>query len=188
MKIKKDSVVTIQVKMYDLEGNLLEQSAPEGVAYLHGHQDIFAGIEKALEGKGKGETVSVTLDPEDAFGEFDPDAIFMCDVWKLGDPETVVPGLVFEGVPGQVNDGRKFVITEIADGQAILDGNHPLAGWTLRFEVTVLDVEKGQGEAVGTDDVVVPEFLGFADKIIDEGDDDDEAEAKELDRQLARFE
>ena len=58
----------------------------------------------------------------------------------------------------------------------MLYANHPLAGWGLAFDITVLNVEDTDGkEAVGTDDTVVPSFLGFADKIIDEGDDEDDA-------------
>ena len=67
-------------------------------------------------------------------------------------------------------------VTDVADGKAVLDANHPLAGWGLAFDITVLNVEDTDGkEAVGTDDTVVPSFLGFADKIIDEGDDEDDA-------------
>ena len=147
LTINKDSLVTIRVRMSDLQGNLLEETPEEGVAYLHGHADIFPKIEAALEGLKKGDKASVRLEPEDAFGEFDPDAVFVTDVEKLGDPETIVPGLVFDHVPGEANDGRHYRVTDVADGK----------------------------EAVGTDDTVVPSFLGFADKIIDEGDDEDDA-------------
>lgn len=168
MEIKKDALVTLSVAMYDLQGNLLEETDREGVTYLHGHADIFPGIEKALEGKKKGDSVSVTLEPEDSFGEFDPEAIFIVPVEKLGDPELIVPGLVFDHVPGLADDGRKYRVTDVAQGTAVMDANHPLAGWTLRFDVKVLDVAAAEGEATGNDDVVVPGFLGFADKIIDE--------------------
>ena len=172
----KDSLVTIRVRMSDLQGNLLEETPEEGVAYLHGHADIFPKIEAALEGLKKGDKATVRLEPEDAFGEFDPDAVFVTDVEKLGDPETIVPGLVFDHVPGEANDGRHYRVTDVADGKAVLDANHPLAGWGLAFDITVLNVEDTDGkEAVGTDDTVVPSFLGFADKIIDEGDDEDDA-------------
>lgn len=168
MNIAKDSLVTIEVKMYDLQGHLLEETAEGGVQYLHGHGDIFPRIETALEGKKKGDSVSVTLEPEDSFGEFDEEGIFLVPVEKLGDPELIVPGLVFDHVPGLADDGRKYRVTDVAEGQAVMDCNHPLAGWTLRFDVKVLAVDPAQGETTGNDDVVVPDFLGFADKIIDE--------------------
>lgn len=168
LKIERDALVRIAVKMYDLQGNLLEETAPEGVEYLHGHGDIFPAIEKALEGKLTGETVSLQLEPEDSFGDFDEMGVFVVAVEKLGDPELIVPGLVFDHVPGMADDGRHYRVTDVADGVAVLDANHPLAGWTLKFVVTVLGVMPGQGEETGNDEVVVPSFLGFADKIIDD--------------------
>ena len=72
--VKKGMVVTIDVTMYDMQNHLLEKTPEGGYSYLHGHDDIFPLIEKALEGKSVGEQVSVTLNPEDAFGEFDPES------------------------------------------------------------------------------------------------------------------
>lgn len=174
MRICSDALVTIAVKMYDLQGNLLEATDDEGVQYLHGHADIFPRIEAALEGKAAGDTVSVIVEPEDSFGAFDDQAIFLVPVEQLGEPELIVPGLVFDHVPGQAYDGRNYRVTEVAQGMALMDANHPLAGWTLRFEVRVLAVSQTEGEqATGNDEVVVPDFLGFADKIIDDEIDDD---------------
>ena len=171
LTIGKDDVVRIDVKMYDLQGNLLEETPDGGVEYLHGHGDIFPGIEAKLEGKKVGDSVTVQLEPEDSFGEFDEEGVFIVPVDKLGDPELIVPGLVFDHVPGLSDDGRKYRVTDVAEGVAVLDCNHPLAGWTLKFVVTVLGITQGEGETTGNDDVVVPGFLGFADKIIDDETD-----------------
>lgn len=168
MLIEKDCVVGIHVRMFDLQKHLLEETEPEGVTYLHGHGDIFPKLEQALEGKGVGETVVVQLETEDSFGEFDEEAIRLVPVKDLGDPELIVPGLVFSHVPGEQPDGRHWRVTDVAEGMAVLDANHPLAGWALKFEVKILSVSKPEGEATGNDDVVVPGFLGFADKIIDD--------------------
>ena len=181
--ITGDKLVTISVKMYDLQGHLLEQTPEGGYTYLHGHSDIFPKIEAMLEGKKAGDRAVVTLEPEDAFGTFDENAIYLVDVEKLGDPETIVPGLVFDHVPGVAYDGRNYRVTDVAEGKALLDANHPYADWTLKFDVEVLAVESTDGrEATGNDETVVPSFLGFADKIIDEDDEDDtdysEADAK----------
>ncbi len=171
MKIEKDCIVGIHVRMFDLQKHLLEETEPEGVTYLHGHGDIFPKLEAALEGKEPGDTVVVQLETEESFGEFDADAIRLVPVEKLGDPELIVPGLVFSSVPGEGDDGRKWRVTDVAEGMAVLDANHPLAGWALKFEIKVLSVTKPEGEATGTDEVVVPSFLGFADKIIDDETD-----------------
>ncbi|HBC69555.1 MAG TPA: peptidylprolyl isomerase, partial [Sutterella sp.] len=79
---------------------------------------------------------------------------------------------------------RHYRVTDVAEGKAVMDANHPLAGWTLRFDVKVLDVEQPDGDKVGSDDVVVPGFLGFADKIIDDEQDDGPDEEAELNRRL----
>lgn len=168
MQVTQDAVVRIGVKMYDLQGNLLEETPDVGVEYLHGHGDIFPAVEKALEGKKVGDVVTVQVEPEDAFGDFDEEGVFVVPVEKLGDPELIVPGLVFDHVPGLADDDRKYRVTDVAEGVAVLDANHPLAGWALKFVVSVLGIRNGQGDITGNDDVVVPGFLGFADKIIDD--------------------
>lgn len=171
MLIEKDCLVRIHVRMFDLQKNLLEETEPEGVTYLHGHGDIFPKLEQVLEGKKAGDTVTVQLETEESFGEFDVDAIRLVPVEQLGDPELIVPGLVFDGVPGEGSDGRRWRVTDVAEGKAVLDANHPLAGWALKFEVKVLSVSRPEGEATGNDDVVVPGFLGFAEKIADDETD-----------------
>lgn len=158
MLIEKDCVVGIHVRMFDLQKNLLEESEPQGVTYLHGHGDIFPKLEQALEGKKAGETVVVQLEPDEAFGDFDDEAIRLVPVESLGDP-------------GETPDGRNWRVTDVAEGMAVLDANHPLAGWSLKFEVKVLSVSKPEGEVTGNDEVVVPGFLGFAEKIIDDETD-----------------
>lgn len=64
------------------------------MTYRHGHGDIFPKLEQALEGKKVGDTVTIQLETEDSFGEFDPEAIRLVPVESLGDPELIVPGLV----------------------------------------------------------------------------------------------
>lgn len=88
MLIEKDCVVGIHVRMFDLQKNLLEETEPQGVTYLHGHGDIFPKLEQALEGKKAGETVVVQLEPDEAFGDFDDEAIRLVPVESLGRPGT----------------------------------------------------------------------------------------------------
>ena len=184
LSVKKDMLVTLSVRMADMTGKVLEEAGDEGITYLHGHGDIFPKLEAALEGRFPGEGFFIKLEPEDAFGEYDPDALVMVPVERLGNPETVVRGLAFEGVPGEVNDGRRWFVTEVADGMAVLETNHPLAGIALQFEVKVLSVvEPTDDETMGDDDVVVPSFLSIADRLVSEDDDDPTDE--EMDRLLA---
>ena len=117
------------------------------------------------------------------FGNTIPDSLVMVPVERLGNPETVVRGLVFEGVPGEANDGRRWHVTDIADGMAVLETNHPLAGMALQFEVKVTEVaEPSDEDAVGDDNVVVPGFLSIADRIVSEMKEDENDET--MDRML----
>ncbi|HIU84609.1 MAG TPA: hypothetical protein IAC66_04495 [Candidatus Aphodousia gallistercoris] len=164
MQVARDTLVTIAVKMYDLQKNLLETA--DDLVYLHGHGDIFPVIEKALEGKNPGDTVSVQLEPEEAFGDYDETALMIR-------PETDFPGGVEVGlryteIRGETLD-RPYRVTDIADGVVVLDGNHPLAGIGLKFDIKVVNVEPAgdASQAVGNDDVVVPSFLQVTDKPVD---------------------
>ncbi len=172
LPVHKDRLVTIAVTMADMKGNTIETSGPEGLVYLHGHGDIFPKIEMALEGRFAGEGFTIALEPSEAFGEYDADAIRMVPLENLGGP--VAAGLTYEGIPGEKPDGRLWRVTDVAEGVAILEANHPLAGMGLQFAVKVLRVEEPEGDETGTDDVVVPGFLSVAERrLVPEEDEDD---------------
>jgi len=144
MNIFANTVVTITFKLFDASNQLLEES-PEPLVYLHGgHSGIFPKIEEALNTKKVGDSISVTLEPEDAFGDFDPQMVRMEPVADLPPDVTVGGYLVAE------QEGREVVwrVTSIADGKAVLDGNHELAGQRLRFDCTVMDVRPASQEEI----------------------------------------
>ena len=144
MNIFSNTAVTISFKLFDAENKLIEES-PEPLVYLHGgHSGIFPKIEEALNDKQVGDTISVTLEPEDAFGEYDSKLVRMENVADLP-PDVAIGGyLVAE------QDGNEVVwrVTEIADGKAVLDANHELAGLRLRFDAKVLDVRPATQEEI----------------------------------------
>lgn len=159
MKIDEGSLVSLDVSLYDAQGNLLEQS-DEPLVYLAGHDDILPGIEGALMGKVPGDRVALQLEPEDAFGDYDPDLVILVPVEDLG--EGVAVGMRVEGEsagsPGQV-----FTITDMAEGMAVLDGNHPLAGLALRFDIKVVDVRPATAEELAdAESPRLPDFLRIA--------------------------
>ncbi len=137
--VAKDTVVTLTYDLADSDGGVIESSAT--LAYLHGGYDgIFPKVEEALAGKVVGGALSISLEPEDAFGEYDENLIRM-------EPASVFPanlevGMQFEGVPPGEDDDRWviYTVTDIADGQVVVDGNHPLAGERLLFKCTVADI------------------------------------------------
>jgi FKBP-type peptidyl-prolyl cis-trans isomerase SlyD len=162
MKIDHGAIVSLDVTLYDAQGNLLEHTdAP--LVYLHGHDDIFPRVEEALTGREPGATIALQLEPEDAFGDYDPELVVLMPLQKLGDDVQV--GMRIEGDEDSGSAGRIFTITDIADGVAVLDGNHPLAGFALRLEITVVEVRQASAEELADADAVrLPDFLRVSDR------------------------
>lgn len=146
MKIEKDRVVGFDFVLSDEEDNIMDSSDDEGpLFYLHGQGQIVPGLEKALVGKTVGDTVHVKVDPVDGYGEIDPDlvrAVPHSDFEELG--EDLEVGMQFEA---ESEDGPLIVtVTEIDGDQVTVDANHPLAGMTLNFDVTVTTVREATPE------------------------------------------
>jgi len=149
MKIFANTVVTITFELYDSEGMLLE-SAPEPITYLHGgHSGMLPKLEEALDAKNAGDSVSIVLDPADAFGDYDPELVKLEPVDRL--PSDVAVGTqleTYESLGDEPGSGIVYTVTDIADGKVVLDGNHPWAGKRLRFDCKILDVRAATEEEV----------------------------------------
>ncbi len=147
MNIAKDYVVSLEVEIWDLFGNQLEASA-EPLSYLHGgYDEIFPAVEAALEGKSPGDALEVELEPEDAFGDYDDELVRLAP--REAFPDTLEVGMQFEGVPGEDDDDEGiYTVTEIADGQVVLDGNHPLSGIAIKFRCKVVGVRPATDEEI----------------------------------------
>jgi FKBP-type peptidyl-prolyl cis-trans isomerase SlyD len=147
MNIFTNTVVTLTFQLYDGEGTLLEET-DQPIAYLHGgHSGMLPKLEEALTHKRVGDTVSVTVEPADAFGDYDSELVKIEPVDRL--PAEAEVGMQFEAFanPGDPEgSGIVFTITDIADGKAVLDGNHPWAGKLLRFDCRILDVRPATSE------------------------------------------
>jgi FKBP-type peptidyl-prolyl cis-trans isomerase SlyD len=156
MNIAADSVVTLTYRLYSAQGALIEESQ-QPIVYLHGsHHGIFPKIEAALTEKQAGDRCSVTLEPEDAFGEYDAELVRVEAQDRF--PKDVKVGMQFE--EGEGEDGgasRVFIVTDVADGKVVVDGNHPLAGQRLRFDCTVVDVRPATAEELAHGHVHGPE-------------------------------
>lgn len=149
MKIAKDTVVSLDIAVSDVWGNLLERSE-RPLSYLHGGYDgIVPAIEQALEGKQVGNRLSLRLEPEDAFGEYD-ESLVRVEPRELF-PETLEVGMQFEGVPGDGGDEEEpviYTVTDIADQAVVLDGNHPYAGIAVQFDCTVRNIRPATAEEI----------------------------------------
>lgn len=157
--IEQNSVVTIRYSMADMSGALLERSDPRGFRFRMGTDALFRKLEAALLGRFEGEGFFLALEPHEAFGDYDPDAMMMVPVSQLGDAETVSVGLVYDRVPGVTPDGRQWWVTDIAEEMAVLEANHPWAGIGVQFEIRILKVENGDEATL---DSSVPSFLSVA--------------------------
>lgn len=141
MKIADDCLVTLEYTLKDENQNILDSSQQMGpLDYLHGYNQLIPGLEKALEGREAGESFSLTVLPQDGYGEIDPRAVFEVNRSQFPADTQLEVGMEFE------TSGHHVVITQI-DGDIIrLDANHPLAGKTLNFDITVAGVRDATAE------------------------------------------
>jgi FKBP-type peptidyl-prolyl cis-trans isomerase SlyD len=157
MKIEAGCRVSLNVRMSDAQGHLLEET-DAALVYLHGVNDIFPAVERALAGRQAGERIALQLEPEQAFGDYDVERVHVVDCAQLG-PDVGV-GLQVEGLPGQAGDERIYRVTDVSDEVAVLDGNHPLAGYALRFEIEVVAVERASADELAAATAPqAPDFL-----------------------------
>jgi FKBP-type peptidyl-prolyl cis-trans isomerase SlyD len=125
--------------MHDAQG--VELQPRSEVTYLHGgYGELLEALERALEGKAPGEEVSLQLEPEQAFGEYDAALLRIEPAERYG--EGLEVGMEVE------EDSRFYTVTDIADGKVVLDANHPLAGMALRFLCQVLTVRSANAEEI----------------------------------------
>jgi FKBP-type peptidyl-prolyl cis-trans isomerase SlyD len=146
MKITKDTVVSLRYELFDAEGELLEKTE-EPVSYLHGGYDgIFPTVEDALHGKNVGDKCNVTMQPDDAFGEYDHQLVEVEP--RSSFPKEVAVGMQFEGAPESADeeDFLLFTVVDVTDDEVTVDGNHPLAGKTLTFNCTITGVRPATAE------------------------------------------
>jgi FKBP-type peptidyl-prolyl cis-trans isomerase SlyD len=127
------------MEMHDAQG--VQLSAPAELSYLHGgYGQMLEALEKALDGKGAGESVFLQLEPDQAFGEYDAQLVRVEPQERYGDGIAV--GM-------QVEEGDTlYTVTDVAGGSVVLDGNHPLAGMALRFSVVILTVRAAREEEI----------------------------------------
>ncbi|HQT81933.1 MAG: peptidylprolyl isomerase [Ferrovum sp. 37-45-19] len=146
MQICKDSVVTLSYTLTDADGTLLEQSDPS-ISYLHGGYDgIFPIVEEALEGQEVGYECTITMSPDEAFGEYD-ESLQRMEPRHLF-PQHVKVGMQFEGQPEGADEDETvlYTVTEVTEDKVMVDGNHPLVGKTLTINCKVEGVRVASEE------------------------------------------
>lgn len=156
MQITTNAVVSIHYTLTDKSGEIIDTSdGREPLAYLHGRGNLIPGLEKELEGKEKGNKLSVTVPPEEAYGMRDESLIREVSREAFKDIEDLQPGMQFQS---QSERGVEvFTITKIENDKITIDGNHSLAGETLSFDVEIKDVRPATKEEVTHGHVHGPE-------------------------------
>lgn len=142
MQISENKVVSIDYTLKNHEGQVLDSSSERGpLAYLQGHQNIISGLETALQGKSAGESVQVTIPPSDAYGERDESLSQAVPRQMFQDADKVQVGMQFQ-TSSEQGGSQIVTVTDVDPEHVTVDANHPLAGETLTFDVTVVDVRE----------------------------------------------
>jgi FKBP-type peptidyl-prolyl cis-trans isomerase SlyD len=145
MEVEKNKVVEIDYTLKDDNGQVLDTSeGRESLSYIQGIGNLIPGVENALEGKSSGERIEVTVSPETGYGIRDDALLLSMERDKFSEVEDLKEGLRFRM---DTPDGPKiFTVVKVGDAEVIVDGNHPLAGMTLNFDITVQSVRDATTE------------------------------------------
>ena len=156
MLIANNRMVSIEYTLKDDDGAVVDSShGREPLQYVHGAGNIIEGLEKALEGKKAGEELTVSIPPGEAYGHRDESLVQVIDRSIFDVEGDLEPGMQFQA---PTENGSVIVtITGVEGDKVSIDGNHPLAGETLNFQVKVVgvrnttDEELSHGHAHGED-------------------------------------
>ncbi len=141
MTITTNSVVTFHYALSDNDGKLLDSShGQDPFTYIQGASMIVPGLEEQMEGKRKGDAFKAVIEPTKGYGDFDPQLLQQVPLEKFG-TQKVETGVQFQG-----GEHGVFTVKEVADGKVLLDGNHPLAGITLNFNVEIIEVREATAD------------------------------------------
>ncbi|MBR9827330.1 MAG: peptidylprolyl isomerase [Oceanospirillales bacterium] len=145
MQIAEKSVVSIHYTLTNAEGTVLDSSnGQEPLAYLHGASNIIPGLENALVGKTVGDSLQVTVEPEEGYGPVRDELVQDVERSAFAGIDNIETGMQFMA---QTPWGEQPVTVVKIEGDNItLDGNHPLAGQTLTFDVEVVEVRGATDE------------------------------------------
>lgn len=152
MKITPQCVVALTWTLKDTLGEILDE-LDEPVEFLLGGDDLLAKIEESLQGHEAGATIDLHLEPDNAFGDYDENLVFL-EARKLF-PSDLEEGLTFDGaaLPAGVNPDTPpdciYTVTEIYPEHVVLDGNHPLAGIAIRLSLKVESVREATEAEIG---------------------------------------
>ena len=155
MLIDTNKVITINYTLKDDAGKLIDESNDGSFCYLHGADNIIPGMEQALHGKAKDDQLQLSLKPEQAYGEYVEALTQVVDRSMFDVNDNIEAGMQFHA---QSENGQTIMITvtEVDGDKITIDGNHPLAGETLHYDITVIDVRDATEEEISHGHVHTP--------------------------------
>ncbi|AJY51589.1 MULTISPECIES: peptidylprolyl isomerase [Halomonadaceae] len=147
MQIAQNSVVAFHYTLTNDAGEVLDSSeGREPLTYLHGAGNIIPGLEKELEGRAAGEKLNVSVSPEEGYGELQEQLMQEVPRDAFQGVESIEPGMQFQA---QTQGGPLMVTVKKVEGDTVVvDGNHPLAGQQLNFDVEIAEVREASSEEV----------------------------------------
>lgn len=146
MQIAKDVVALLHYTLKDDEGKVIDSNqGGEPLHYLHGHGNLVPGLERALEGKQAGDEVQVTVAPAEGYGEYDEQRTF--EIPKSDLPPHIQPQKGMHlSMQAPTGESVPVTVLKVKVGTIVLDGNHPLAGKNLHFNVKIQGTRKPSKE------------------------------------------
>lgn len=146
MNVAQDKVVLIHYTLKNDAGSVIDSSSGgDPLAYIHGQGNIIPGLEKALEGKTTGDKLSVKVDPAEGYGVRDASLVQQVPRRAFGGAPSIQPGMQFHAQTSQGHT-RVVTVTGIQGDMVTVDGNHPLAGENLNFDVEIAEVRDATQE------------------------------------------
>jgi FKBP-type peptidyl-prolyl cis-trans isomerase SlyD len=147
MQIAQHKVVTLNYTLKDDDGNVIDQSEDGSFVYLHGTNNIVPGLENALSGMTAGQARAVSVSPEEGYGDRDDSRVQAVPREMFPADAEIEAGMQFQA---QSPEGEALVVTvvELDADTVTVDGNHPLSGMQLHFDVQVVDVRDATGEEI----------------------------------------
>ena len=153
MKIVNGSTVSVSYRLLDADGDVVETTEPdEPLTYVHGSEDMLPALQKELEGAEVGSEHRIEVSCEESFGDLDPDLLITVPRDEFPEDAEIVPGDIIavqvspeegdeDGDGEEQGDQIEMQVIDISADGIILDGNHPLAGQDVIFELKVLDIK-----------------------------------------------
>jgi FKBP-type peptidyl-prolyl cis-trans isomerase SlyD len=146
MQVAKDKVVSIDYTLTNTQGKVLDSSQGRApLAYLHGYSNIIPGLERELQGKAVGDSLKVSVRPEDGYGNPDPQMVQTVPKSAFKGVDNIQAGMQFQA-QGPGGQTRVVTVTKVDADNVTVDANHPLAGQTLNFDVTVKEIRDASDE------------------------------------------